>query len=65
MKVLSIRATQNNLSEAGKAIPFGMQWASYFIGSTYIASPILAKNTSVEYPLIHQPVSKKVAGKPL
>ncbi|PRX53405.1 hypothetical protein B0G52_1444 [Cohnella sp. SGD-V74] len=36
MKVLSIRATQNNLSEAGKAIPFGMKWISYFIGSIYI-----------------------------
>gem|GEM_PF-1697724 len=28
MKVLSIQATQNNLSEADKAIPFGMQWTS-------------------------------------
>jgi len=30
MKVLSFQATQNNLFEAGKAIPFGMQWASFF-----------------------------------
>gem|GEM_PF-3320544 len=33
MKVLSIQATQNNLSEAGKAIPFEVQWASHFVGS--------------------------------
>ena len=30
MEVLSIQATQNNLSEAGKAILFGMQWEHWF-----------------------------------
>ncbi|RED89119.1 hypothetical protein DFP98_10190 [Cohnella phaseoli] len=28
LKVLSILAAQNNLSEVGKTIPFEMQWAS-------------------------------------
>ncbi|QTH44130.1 hypothetical protein J4772_06955 [Cohnella sp. LGH] len=28
LKILSIQAAQNNLSEVGKIIPFGMQWAS-------------------------------------
>ncbi|WP_116063424.1 hypothetical protein [Cohnella phaseoli] len=32
-------ATQNNLSEVGKAIPFGMQWAYSPTGPTYTGRP--------------------------